>query len=108
MEQLVPLFFFAVVGWVFKVISDNKLKRYMLEKAVPPETMKLMVTQPTPENAPASLKWGLVLAAVGIGAFIGLNMADGRDEYTISCMLVAGGLALIVYYFIAARTARNA
>jgi hypothetical protein len=108
MGELVPIFLFGMVAWVIKFTSDNKLRRYMLDKGVSPETMQMMMSKPAAENVPSSLKWGLVLTAVGAGAFFGLNIADGRDEYTISCMLVAGGLALIAYYLIAARITRNA
>lgn len=108
MGELIPMVFFGLVAWVIKFTSDNKLKRYMLDKGVPPEVMQTMISKPMAENTPTSLKWGLVLAAVGLGAFIGLNYADGRDEYTLAGMLLAGGLALIVYYFIAARMIRNA
>ena len=103
MEALIPIVFFGLVAWVIKFSSDNKLKRYMLDKGVSAETMQMMFSQPVRDNTPASLKWGLVLTAVGLGAFIGLNFADGQDEYVLASMLLCGGLALIVYYIIASR-----
>lgn len=106
MEELIPIVMFGLIAWVIKFLSDNKMKRYMLDKGVSAETMQMMFKQPVHEHTPASLKWGLVLTAVGLGAFIGLNFADGQDEYVLASMLLCGGLALIVYYVIAARIAR--
>jgi hypothetical protein len=107
MEQLVPLGAFAMIVLIIKFLSDNRLKRNMIEKNVPPETMQYLFSKPVGEYAPSSLKWGLVLTGIGLGAFVGLNFNEGRDEYTLACMLLFGGVALIVYYFIAARTANK-
>jgi len=107
MEALIPIVMFGLVAWIIKFSSDNKLKRYMLDKGVTAETMQMMFSQPVRDNTPASLKWGLVLTAVGLGAFIGLNFADGQDEYVLASMLLCGGLALVVYYIIASRFTGN-
>ena len=107
-DMLVPIVMFGLIAWVIKFSSDNKLKRFMIEKGVASETMQMLFSKPVTDNAPASLKWGLVLAAVGLGAFVGINYGDGRDEITLASMLLCGGLALIVYYFLAARIARKA
>ncbi len=107
MDALVPIVLFGLLAWIIKSGSDNKLKRYMLDKGASAESMQMMFNQPVRDNTASSLKWGLVLTAVGLGAFIGLNFGDGLDEYVLASMLLCGGLALVVYYIIASRLTSN-
>ncbi|HNW60744.1 MAG TPA: hypothetical protein PKI62_13775 [bacterium] len=103
--ELVPLGAFAIVILMVKIASDNKLKRHLVDKGVSVETMNALFSPPKNENAPTSLKWGLVLTGIGLGAFVGTQYGDGQDIFTLASMLLFGGLALIVFYFIAARKA---
>ncbi|HOT96670.1 MAG TPA: hypothetical protein PLN61_02870 [bacterium] len=105
MEELVPLGAFAMVVLMVKILSDNKLKRQMIEKGVTAEILQALFAQPVRENAPTSLKWGLVLSGVGLGALVGTIYGDGQDIFTLASMLLFGGLALIIFYFLAARKA---
>ncbi len=108
MEDIfVPLGLFGIVAYLVIRLSDNKLRRYLVDKGLSPESAQEFFRKPVQDNVPSSLKWGLVLTAVGGAALMGFSMADGRDEYTIIFMLLGAGIALIVYYFIAAQLAKK-
>ncbi len=103
MEDIfVPLGLFGIMAYFFMHLSDNKLRRYLVDKGLSPEAAQEFFKKPVQDNVPSSLKWGLVLTAVGAAALLGYSMGDGQEEYAVIFMLLAAGIALIVYYFIAA------
>ena len=58
----------------------------------------------------SSLKWGLLAAFVGVGLMFAMWLHRTfyvDDPIYLASMLVAGGLALIIFYFIAARKQRQ-
>ncbi len=101
-QELVPLGAFVMVVLMVKIHSDNKLKRYMVEKGVTPDVLQALFAHPVQENAPTSLKWGLVLTGIGLGAFVGMLIQENNEVFTLASMLFFGGLALIIFYFLAA------
>lgn len=97
---IVPAFFFALVE-IVKTISNNSVRRSLIEKGEVDEGTKYLLTHIS-SSVPSSLKWGLVLIAVGAAVLIGqIAPYDMREEFTISGMFIMAGLALIFYYFIA-------
>ncbi len=108
-EFLVPIFLFGGAAWVLIVYFNNRSKERMamIEKGVNPSDFK---GTPMKEwfrtNPLSSLKWGLLTMFVGFGllvaTFVHRNY-DVPDSIYMACMLVAGGLALIIFYFIAAK-----
>jgi hypothetical protein len=110
MGILVPIISFIVLGYMVKVVSDNKVRRMVVEKGEISENIKYVFNDSTHFNAPASLKWGLVLLAIGLGLFVGHlldNLGLGSEELTFALMFIAGGFAMIVYYFIASKMAKK-
>ncbi len=103
---VVPAIFFSVVAMI-KVISDNMVRRKLIEKGLVNADVKYLFAS-SANGAPGSLKWGMVLIAVGTAILIGqLAPYSISEEITISAMLIMAGLALIVYYFIASRFAKK-
>jgi uncharacterized membrane protein YgdD (TMEM256/DUF423 family) len=87
-EMLPLIVFFGVVAYVIKIIQNIK---YLYQ-----EKQKSPVL--------SALKWGMVAIGIGIAIFIGqMVQYDMREEVTIGCMFIFGGLALVVYYPIANR-----
>lgn len=104
---VVPAIFFSFVA-IVKVISDNSVRRKIVEKGELNEHVKHLFARQG-EYVPSSLKWGLVLTAIGTAILIGqLAPVAYRDEVTISGMFIMAGLALIIYYFIARRLEKTA
>ena len=109
-EFLVPIFLFggtAAVLWKYYE-GRHKERMAMIEKGVNPADFKS--SSPLrfwKGNVLSNLKWGLLFLFVGIGLLAGEQMRNIwglDDESTIfGCMLITGGLALIIFYIIAAR-----
>lgn len=103
---VVPAIFFSIVAMI-KIVSDNVVRRKLIEKGMVNADAKYLFVN-SMNGAPASLKWGLVLIAVGAAVLIGQFAPYSiSDEVTISAMLIMAGLALIVYYFIASRLSKK-
>jgi Domain of unknown function (DUF6249) len=95
---------FAAAGYIVKISLDFKIKKELIEKGKIDDSVKHLYSDLPGLGVPTSLKWGMVLVALGLGALIGLAVPEeSRSELTISAMLILSGLALVVYYFVAAR-----
>ena len=106
---LVPVFLFGGIAAVLIVYYNNRHKERMamIEKGVNPADFK---GAPMKEwfrtNPLSSLKWGLLATFVGIGLIVASWLDRWymmHDSIYVSCMLVAGGIALIIFYFIASK-----
>lgn len=98
---IVPAIFFSFVA-IVKIVSDNAIRRRLIEKGMLDEKVKYLYART--EQAPSSLKWGMVLIAVGVAILIGQIVPfEFQEEATLSGMFILAGLALILYYFIASK-----
>jgi uncharacterized membrane protein SpoIIM required for sporulation len=108
-EFLVPIFFFVGTALVLIVFFNNRHKERMamIEKGVNPADFRgAPMREWFRANPLSSLKWGLLATFVGVGLFIASwldRMYELHGSIYLSCMLVAGGIALIIFYFIASK-----
>jgi hypothetical protein len=107
-EILIPISFFVSLTFMVKFIVDNRARKLMIEKGAKAENIQQAFADHGKTQALASMKWGMVLTAVGIAIFLGRMFSPfDFEENTIALMLLLGGLALILYYAIAARILKN-
>ena len=105
-----------IVGTVFialvqivRTIAENRIRHKLIDKGMVDESVKYLYTSKLSYNVPASLKWGMVLIAVGSAIWVAqLVPRSFQEEAIVSSMLIMGGLALIVYYFIASKLFNSA
>jgi hypothetical protein len=108
-DILVPIFLFggtAAVLWKYFEGRHNE-RMSMIEKGVNPADFKsaspLRLWQ---GNVLSNLKWGLLLVFAGIGLLVGQQLeyyfGFHEESAVFGSMLIAGGLALIIFYVIAA------
>jgi hypothetical protein len=103
MEDLfVPLAFFATAFGIIWVIfsSRNRERMAMIEKGVSPKDFNLQQKS----SVFGILKWGLLLAGVGFGIFVG-SLLDTYTEIAheaayFACALLFGGLGLLLAFLI--------
>ncbi len=99
---------FGAAVLIVKYALDYKTRQKLIDKGMVDEKVKYLFFQNSGIGFGSSLKWGMVLVAVGIGALVGTFNTDHYDsELAISLMLVLGGVALILYYAIASHAARK-
>jgi hypothetical protein len=110
MENMVPVLILAVIGYfvleLVKVVTDSRLRAKLIEKGMVDEKIKLLFASHPVLESISSLKWGLVMIAVGL-AFIfsfaihELMPIQMRGEITAGAVFFMAGLAMIIYYAIA-------
>jgi hypothetical protein len=110
MEDLAPIFivpaFFGIVGYIVKVISDNRIRRRLIDSGQVDEKIKfLYFKSPNTFSEPfSSVRWGLVFIALGLGIIIGQQFPAGeKEQMTLCAMFIMAGIAFLVYYFLAKR-----
>ncbi|MEE9288249.1 MAG: DUF6249 domain-containing protein [Bacteroidota bacterium] len=113
LEILIPItLFVAIAAILWKYFEGRHRERMtIIEKGLNPADYKeLYRRQESVSNPLRNLKWGLLFTFVGIGVFIGLwldKFSALGDEFVISFMLIAGGLALLLYYRIALKKSKE-
>lgn len=105
MLPILPLIaMFIIVPVIIKLLSDNKTRRQLIEKGLVDEKIKYLFQDKPKDYVGSSLKWGMILIAVGLAVFVGQMVPRYLvEEVTIGCMLIFGGLALVLYYVIAGK-----
>jgi hypothetical protein len=108
-DAIAPVVVMALIGYftlaLVRLVSENRLRHKLIEKGLVDEKIKLLFADP-PSATDGSLKWGMVLIAVG-GAFLLAFAvhkwvpAGMREELTAGMVFLMAGLGLIVYYAIA-------
>jgi len=111
---LVPIVLFggiAAVSWKY-FEGRHKERMSMIEKGVTPSDFKSGgIISFSKGNILSNLKWGLLFTFAGIGLLIGeqLHQYWGFDDESavFACILIAGGLALIIFYLLASKKTKE-
>lgn len=105
--NLVPIIlflsFFGALVAITKTISDNKTKRKLIDAGASEAFVRTLfsVRQSTP-NGLAALKWGLVVAGVGLALILVQFLPyDFEEPISYGLMFLFAGIGLFIYYAIA-------
>jgi hypothetical protein len=112
-EIFIPIFLFGSIALVLYKFFDTRHRERMamIEKGLTPAEMASVSPRRFLAHPLTNLKWGLLALFVGLGVFIGnfihesTTMDDGPAFF--GSIFISGGLALVVYYVIAARKLKN-
>lgn len=109
-EALIPIMFFLCTAGVivFAILSRHKERITMLEKGLSAEDIKSIYERTSGGKIQplTSLKWGMILACIGLGILIAMFL---RDHYFLdegiypAVVALFGGIALIGFYAISSR-----
>lgn len=108
LEEFVPvmvvgIFVYAAIT-IIQTISNNRLRQRLIDSGKVDEQVKYLfsgVAKGASEPL-SSVKWGLVLIAVGLALFIGQTFfAYDQEEITLGMMFLFAGIAFMIYYAIA-------
>lgn len=103
LADVAPVFvIFPVMYMMLRVILDHYTRKRLIEKGLVGEEVKKFFQDGADRFLPSSLKWGIVLTFLGITMVVMRLASDYIPaETAIGIMLVAAGLGLLVYYFLA-------
>ncbi len=106
-DVVVPIAIFGSFAYVFRAWLDYKTRKLLVEKGLVDEKVKFLYSQTADAQIPSSLKWGMVLIAIGLAIFVSQQVAYNQEEYAIAFMALFGGMAMLVYHFLAMRWVKN-
>jgi len=100
--------FFSVVA-IVKIISDNTIRRRLIDKGLVDEKIKFLYNGSSRTKALSNLKWGIVLIGIGAAAIIAqISREDWVDRGgAIGLMFIFGGIGYLTYYFLMSREAHK-
>lgn len=94
---------FASAAFVIKVISDNRIRRRIVESGQVDEKIKYLYFKSGNKifDPLSNVKWGMVLIGIGAALLLGqLFPYDITETMTIGFMFLFAGLAFLIYYVI--------
>jgi len=87
---------------MLKWYLEYRLRNKLIEKGIIDEKVKYLNLANLGQYRASSLKWGLILAFVGIAVIVVKTMIyEVSGEVVLGTMLIAAGAGLLIYYFIA-------
>lgn len=104
LEFLIPISLFVCIAYAIKAVVDARTRRQMVESNGSQELVRSIMESEEARRRQSSLRWGLVLVALGIG--FGLISAAGLERPTpaaIAIVLCAVGLGNLAAYWVARR-----
>jgi hypothetical protein len=94
---VVPVIFFSFVA-IVKIITDSLVRRQLIKNGMVDEKAKYVFSSFDLTNG-NSLKWGIVLIAIGVAFLIGNYVPEMDEEGVIGLVFVFAGLGMASYYF---------
>lgn len=117
-ESLIPLvaiiFTFGIPGVIifYAIYNSHRERMKLMDMGLTPEEVKnyFKDSHRKPRNPYSALKWGLLLAFVGVALFIGFiinEVWDVSESVTPALVLLFGGLGFIIYYLLVRSKLQN-
>lgn len=100
----VPLALFACVTYAFKAILDATLRYRLLRAGGSPDLVRAILEGEERQRRVASLRWGLVTTAIGLG--FGIVKVFGWTEISagvVAVLAVATGVGNLAFYVLCKR-----
>ena len=94
---------FASAAFVIKVVSDNRIRRRIVESGQVDEKIKYLYFKSGNKmfDPLSNVKWGMVLVGIGLALLLGQMFPyDITETMTIGFMFLFAGIAFLIYYFI--------
>lgn len=114
MEGLVGIFLFLCIAviWGAYIFSKHRERMTIIEKGLNPEELKSLYAKNWrfAVSPLSSLKWGILLVMVGAGLMLGIWLQEMyylNGGFVPGLMAVAGGLGLVIFYFIAPKNPQS-
>ena len=106
---VVPLALFWAITALARTIAETRTRRRLIETKATPEVAAAVMTATRGDTAfDDSLKWGLLIGAIGVALIIVQFLPYRADEpIALGVVLVFAAIGLLAYYGAARRLAKQ-
>lgn len=95
---IVGIVFFSIIEFI-RILSDNRIRHKLIDKGMVDDNVRFLYQAKENGKNPSSLKWGIVLFAIGTALVLGQLFPDSiEEEMMIAFMFLFSGGGLILYY----------
>ncbi len=96
----IPMVFLICIALMTKWLSDNRVRRELLNSGASPEHVTAIMQNPV-QDIDSSLKWGIVAISIGL-ALAGIHLfgLNADDPLTFALVFLFGGAGLILFYML--------
>ncbi len=93
---------------LLKIVTDTFTRHKLINKGLIDEKVKYLFTQQQAAQPLSSMKWGMVLVAIGLALLL-KQFWPGyvADETMFGLMFLFGGIGFLIYYTIADKKLRR-
>ena len=96
---LISAAFFWMIAAVTKIVMDNVTKRRLLQARVSEDVVRALFRKGYDPELFSALKWGLVMAALGVGlVIVQLLPVRASEPLALGVMLISAGGGMLAYY----------
>lgn len=108
LDDLVPLALFASLAYIIvataRIVSDGRTRRRLIDTGASPELASAVTATKERASIYESLRWGLVLGALGLGLIVVHFLPYGSDEpIAFGVVLLFAAAGLLTYSIVARR-----
>lgn len=103
-QFLIPITLFVSIAYAIKAVVDARVRRQLVQSNVSQDLVRSIVESEELRRRHGSLRWGVVLAALGIG--FALIEWLGWQEVTpggVGLLLICTGIGNLVYWLLTRR-----
>jgi hypothetical protein len=95
---LIPIVGFICLVAIVHIVVDSRVRRRLVETHASDELVRALAESESDSRRSGALKWGLVLAAIGIGfVLIDVFALGSEDPAAYGLLLVSAGAGLLFY-----------
>jgi len=107
-EIFIPLIIFGAFGWMLKTYLDYRTRRLLIERDKVDENVKFLQQKLPQERWLSNLKWGLILAGIGVAAMLSWWFPRFiSEEGTIGLMFLFAGIGFLITSAMSPRNGKN-
>ena len=102
--ELIPIVLFLSVVAAIKIVMDGRVRRKLAESGASETLVCSMLLTDEQNRRLSTLKWGLVLALVGMAfGLIDLLNLSAKDPVTFGMLITSAGLGMLRFHALASR-----
>ena len=93
---LIPIVLAICIVYAIRIVTDNRLRRYLAEMETDPETVKVLLQTDQKNRQNAVMRWGMLCTCIGLAmVIIQICGLDANDPLAYGLIFLGTGVGLL-------------